>query len=916
MSEYSNPRPNAGTPYSDPCAVKDMAVTFGKVVEGGVNVTTYNGVVIKSLQQTLDGLGVIYSDPIKDWSASLLVSQVEAHRYPAVTGDIYVPIAPLPFVTGATFDPTKWAIIQGTGDLDGITVKPVWETPIIANGTQTRFSVPGTVLYSPTRYQIYLDGMIQTQVDSASNNRWVVEQKVGFPNEFEVVFSVAPLAGVEVGRGLWQPIDNGDNNSSADSVFFKQAGVGAVTVTVEDKLSESASLRDYGATGIEGNDATQAFINACNEHSVVYVNDGYYSLTADSIPDTAKVRKIVVQNAILWLEDGQFDFSVAGHHLDLDLTAGGDIQLGLRHTTSSADVAVGSTVIPCYETAKIVVGQTIATSFQAVGATGGSKWTNSIRVAGDEFNTVIAKTADSITVQYPVGAAGTNTTNSLWKNMVLGNANFNRAGLRFNGYGKVTIRGGKIRESLAGYYVSTEGVDTDGGLIVECHDVDFSGQFLDGFRIAGYSSFLAYGGSMIGSYDYSKQLFVTRHFAGHKVRLESVRIHRGNNDLDFYSFDDAGGKIGLVELVNCDLNGTWTLPIAKDQLNTITGQTLNSVYAAQDSLHVWTCELLKPTAPETVSLIEGFIATDCTFTKYRRAVAGTTFINYARNFLVDNLILRNCIFNETAPFYISVNNLNSFNITNKELSNAIIKRNSEGGSSYPLGYYNGNNATSFLDHTGSTVYDNNGGTIANVFIPQNMNFESLTIKGSGTALMTGGGAVVKRLILDGGTLQMSGNFDPKVPTEVTKKNGGSFNGFIPYEVDIGSYTHKRVTFPETALSSQVLRSGVDLTKTSHYLTITVSGFRIAGGTYGVSGVILANIKTDGTVTSVNMPAAFGYANNLAVDGVAKWAGNAMSHGFSISDGFFTLSISGGNLIMSNTSTLPEDLGLSVTIIGG
>lgn len=887
---------------------------IGATVESIVNPDTGETIITlngydKLLQKQIENLGVIFDDPIRDWSPSLLVEDVRAHRYPAGTGNVYAPIAPLPFTTGATFDIANWAIIQGTGDLDGITVKPVYQSPVIANGTDTVFTVPGSFIYSPERYVVTLDGVWQGQKDALNNDRWIISD-VG-----QLTFATPPAAGVEVSFVLWQPLTVA-SRGNADDISFIQNGAGAVEVTVADKLSESATLRDYGATGFVEDDATQSFIDACTAHSVVYLIDGVYKVTSGSIPSTAKVKKIILQDATLRLEDGQFDFAVAGQHLDIDMTANGAIHGGLRKTIASEDVAVGSYVIPCYDTSEIVVGQTIATSFQAVGALGGSKWTNSIRVTGDEFNTVTAKTATDITVNFPVGAAGTNTTKPLWANMVLGNANFARAGLRFSGYGKVTIRGGKIEESRSGYYLSTEGVNTNGGLIVESHDVDYRGQFLDGFRIAGYSSFLAYGGSMIGSYDYAKQLFVTRHFAGHTVRLESVHVHRGNNDLDFYPFDDAGGKIGLVELIDCVLNAEWTLPIAKNQVNTITGEVLNAVYAAQDSFHVWTCELLKPTAPETVSLIEGFIAINCRFIKYRRAVAGTTFINYSRNFIVDNLILRNCTFDESAPFYISVSNANTFNIINKEVSDAIIKRNPDGGTAYPLGYYNGNNATSFLNHTGSTVYDNNSGTVANVFIPQNMDFESLTIKGTGTALMTGGGAVVKRLILDGGTLQLSGDFNPRVPTEVTTRNGGAFNGYIPYEVDVGSYTHKKITFPKSVLTSQVLRSGVDTAKSSHYLTITVSGFRVAGGTYGVNGVILANIKTDGTVTPVVMPTAFGYSNNLTVTDAAKWAGNAMSNGFNMGNGFFSLAISGGNLIMSNTATLPEDLVLSVTIIGG
>lgn len=54
MSDYEDPRPTAGTAYSDPCAVKDMAVTFGKLIEETGSQTTYNGVELKGYRSAID----------------------------------------------------------------------------------------------------------------------------------------------------------------------------------------------------------------------------------------------------------------------------------------------------------------------------------------------------------------------------------------------------------------------------------------------------------------------------------------------------------------------------------------------------------------------------------------------------------------------------------------------------------------------------------------------------------------------------------------------------------------------------------------------------------------------------------------------------------------------------------------------
>ncbi len=102
---------------------KTDAVTLGEVAtsrtgaeSGGAPITTSTnrfGEVTDTIQGRLNKFGVLFDDPIRDWSASLLVSDLRAHRYPATTGDIYIPTKPLPFTTGATFNTNDWVVLQG-----------------------------------------------------------------------------------------------------------------------------------------------------------------------------------------------------------------------------------------------------------------------------------------------------------------------------------------------------------------------------------------------------------------------------------------------------------------------------------------------------------------------------------------------------------------------------------------------------------------------------------------------------------------------------------------------------------------------------------------------------------------------------------------------------------------------------------
>jgi hypothetical protein len=107
--------------------LQQNAQTTDEVVNSSALTTTARptptdptGKVIKTLAGisadvalALERIGVQYSDPIADWTALTEITAFEAHRYPATTGDLYIPTASLPFTTGATFDSDNWTLLQG-----------------------------------------------------------------------------------------------------------------------------------------------------------------------------------------------------------------------------------------------------------------------------------------------------------------------------------------------------------------------------------------------------------------------------------------------------------------------------------------------------------------------------------------------------------------------------------------------------------------------------------------------------------------------------------------------------------------------------------------------------------------------------------------------------------------------------------
>ena len=83
------------------------------------------------------------------------------------------------------------------------------------------------------------------------------------------------------GTTIWT-IDNisGDDSADASMVTYVPAGSGAVTTTVQAKLRESVSVKDFGAVGDGVTDDTAAFVLAIAASKQIYVPNGTYLLSS------------------------------------------------------------------------------------------------------------------------------------------------------------------------------------------------------------------------------------------------------------------------------------------------------------------------------------------------------------------------------------------------------------------------------------------------------------------------------------------------------------------------------------------------------------------------------------------------------------------------------------------------------------
>lgn len=102
------------------------------------------------------------------------------------------------------------------------------------------------------------------------------------------------------GSTIWTIDDiSGDDVSDASMVTYTPAGSGAVATTVQAKLRETVSVKDFGAVGDGVADDTVAFVAALAV-GPVYVPAGSYRITSSIVlPSNAKVRGDGVNKTII-----------------------------------------------------------------------------------------------------------------------------------------------------------------------------------------------------------------------------------------------------------------------------------------------------------------------------------------------------------------------------------------------------------------------------------------------------------------------------------------------------------------------------------------------------------------------------------------------------------------------------------------
>ena len=173
-----------------------------------------------------------------------------------------------------TFDATGAPTVTSVGDPGA--PSSIIRQQFTGDGTTTAFTLASAPGASGQSVQIFIDGVYQ------ENDTYSISGTT-------LTFTEAPPVNASIETVRFEVNDIGE--TSANLVSYTPAGTGAVQTTVQTKLRESVSVKDFGAVGDGVTDDTAALGNAVDAalNAELIIPHGTYKVSSEKTYDKVKV---------------------------------------------------------------------------------------------------------------------------------------------------------------------------------------------------------------------------------------------------------------------------------------------------------------------------------------------------------------------------------------------------------------------------------------------------------------------------------------------------------------------------------------------------------------------------------------------------------------------------------------------------
>ncbi len=572
---------------------------------------------------------------------------------------------------------TSTAVLIGTYDnITGVNSNfvnyTVQEEVITATAGQTVFNLT-TINYAPgtNSLSVYIDGVNQYVGDSYLETD---SNTVTFTSGLHVGAEVKFTTAVQVATGA----------VSASDVGYVYPATGAVAQTVQERLEQYVSVKDFGAVGDGVADDHAAIQAACDTGRPVVFPNGIYNFGTYASPQNLTLTN---DNQTLFFQGSDVRFvgkggiDVDADNVTLDLQ-GGTLGQYIGYAEVAVQTVNGSNQITVVDASKLTIGQDVASSW---GDTAGS----GVYPLGGPTGLVKRRITNIVG---NVVTLDTNMTSGdvLVPQVIFGDFTFGVFLQCFRN--NFTVKDGTL-ERVTGYYYHTPngviGIPIVPGGSVYFQNIVFNGNGTDQFLVKHNQKLHFQNCRAIQQWDTAK---TGVYFADDgSVYMTDCDMALGNFDASFTLNNIWDGSFTGGEIVLSNSNFTGKTRFVSPPPASQGADCLNAI------------ELLYEGTFNRIS------ASNCRFASYTRHFVGSTVLTQTKSTTLESLRVDNCLIDGSFAYFLHSGAGNGFTGGFGQVSNTyFFQRN-------PFTFYNLSAITGAVSSFGlsfNNCYFNFGGSMA------------------------------------------------------------------------------------------------------------------------------------------------------------------------------------------------------------